>query len=133
MSQKTRIAVIDVNHWHSTYDAAYLNILRDLDDVQLVGVSDTDVAIANDRAQRYETTAFTNYREMLDTTKPDFVIALGRHIDMPTTARYLIEAGVPFLMEKPMGLLAILEEETLFPKASDKTFEDSFGRKAICL
>ena len=23
------------------------------------------------------------------------------------------------LMEKPMGLLAILEEETLFPKASD--------------
>ena len=103
MSQKTRIAVIDVNHWHSTYDAAYLNILRALDDVQLVGVSDTDVAIANDRAQRYETTAFTNYQEMLETTKPDFVIALGRHIDMPTTARYLIEAGVPFLMEKPMG------------------------------
>ena len=28
------------------------------------------------------------------------------------------------LMEKPMGLLAILEEETLFPKATDKSFED---------
>jgi len=28
------------------------------------------------------------------------------------------------LMEKPMGLMAILEEETMFPKASDKTFED---------
>ena len=28
------------------------------------------------------------------------------------------------LMEKPMGLLAILEEETLFPKASDKSFND---------
>merc|ERR1719209_230005 len=26
-------------------------------------------------------------------------------------------------MEKPMGLMAILEEETMFPKASDQTFE----------
>jgi len=23
-----RVAVIDVSHWHSTYDAAYLSILR---------------------------------------------------------------------------------------------------------
>merc|ERR1711978_532038 len=28
------------------------------------------------------------------------------------------------LFEKPMGILAILEEESLFPKATDKTFED---------
>merc|ERR1711971_708822 len=27
-------------------------------------------------------------------------------------------------MEKPMGLMAILEEETMFPKATDKSFED---------
>ena len=28
------------------------------------------------------------------------------------------------MFEKPMGILAILEEESLFPKASDKTFEE---------
>merc|ERR1712184_6818 len=28
------------------------------------------------------------------------------------------------MFEKPMGIWAILEEETLFPKSSDKTFED---------
>ena len=28
------------------------------------------------------------------------------------------------MFEKPMGILAILEEETLFPKATDKSFED---------
>ena len=28
------------------------------------------------------------------------------------------------LFEKPMGILPILEEETIYPKASDKTFED---------
>ena len=25
-----RVAVIDVSHWHSAYDAAYLRVLRDL-------------------------------------------------------------------------------------------------------
>jgi len=42
------------------------------------------------------------------------------------------------LMEKPMGVLAILEEESMFPKASDKTFEDKLktnhlGKSALFL
>merc|ERR1719391_1613964 len=28
------------------------------------------------------------------------------------------------MFEKPLGILAILEEESLFPKATDKTFEE---------
>lgn len=43
---------------------------------------------------------------MIDSTKPEFVIALGRHVDMPETARHLINVGIPFLMEKPMGTTA---------------------------
>eukprot|EP00092_Neocalanus_flemingeri_P038409 GFUD01041816.1.p1 GENE.GFUD01041816.1~~GFUD01041816.1.p1 ORF type:complete len:1588 (+),score=475.81 GFUD01041816.1:64-4764(+) len=35
------------------------------------------------------------------------------------------------LMEKPMGLLAILEEETLFPKASDKSFDDKLKENLL--
>ena len=34
-------------------------------------------------------------------------------------------------MEKPMGLLAILEEETLFPKATDKSFEDKLKENLL--
>jgi predicted dehydrogenase len=96
-------AVIDVSHWHSTYDAAYLRVLTDLG-VPIAGVSDRDPAIAEDRARRFNSRAFTDYREMLDAVRPDFVIALGRHVDMPETARHLIAAGIPFLMEKPMGV-----------------------------
>merc|ERR1719266_2820994 len=35
------------------------------------------------------------------------------------------------MMEKPMGLLAILEEETLFPKASDKSFEEKLKENLL--
>ncbi len=46
-------------------------------------------------------------REGIDWTNVDFGMDLQKCIDM---------------FEKPMGLLAILEEESLFPKATDQTF-----------
>ena len=102
MAQIRRVAVTEVSHWHSTYDAAYLRVLRDLD-LDIVGVSDRDPTIAEDRAQRFGSNAFTDYRAMLDETKPEFVVALGRHVDVPEIARFPIETGLPFIMEKPMG------------------------------
>lgn len=117
MTMPERIAVIDVSHWHSTYDASYLSILTDLGR-DIVGVSDRDETIARDRAERFDSKPFTDFREMIAQTKPEFVIALGRHSDMPETFRFLVEAGVPFLMEKPWGVdadtvdgLATLAEE----------------------
>jgi predicted dehydrogenase len=103
MTMPARIAVIDVSHWHSTYDASYLRILKDLDR-QIVGVSDRNEAIAQDRATRFNSTPYTDYRQMIEETKPEFVIALGRHCHMPETFDYLVDAGVPFLMEKPWGV-----------------------------
>ena len=41
------------------------------------------------------------------------------------------------MFEKPMGLWAILEEESLFPKATDKSFEEklkaSLGKLPVFL
>lgn len=98
-----RVAVIDVSHWHSVNDASYLRILQGYE-LDIVGVSDRNTAIADDRAQRFRSVAFTDYRQMIDKTHPDFVVALGRHIDMPATFRYLVSTGIPFLMEKPWGV-----------------------------
>jgi predicted dehydrogenase len=102
MTMPKRFAVIDVSHWHSVHDAAYCRLLRELDR-EIVGVSDQDAAIARDRAARFGGRAFTDYRQMIETVTPDFVIALGRHTDMPDTFRYLVETGLPFIMEKPWG------------------------------
>src|SRR5215469_1831381 len=97
-----RIAAIDVSHWHSAYDAAYLRVLRDLG-CDIVGVSDRDERIAKDRAAHFGSTPFTDYRRMIEATRPEFVVALGRHFGMPETFRFLVDAGIPFLMEKPWG------------------------------
>src|SRR5260370_37580865 len=40
---------------------------------------------------------------MIEAAKPEFVLALGRHCDMPGIFRFLVDAGVPFVMEKPWG------------------------------
>ena len=102
MSIPKRVAAIDVSHWHSAYDASYLRILLDLG-CDIVGVSDRAERIARDRAERFGSAPFTDYRRMIEATRPEFVIALGRHCDMPETFRFLVDAGIPFIMEKPWG------------------------------
>jgi predicted dehydrogenase len=102
-----RIAAIGVGHWHALFDAAYLKTLARMPDVRLVGVQDTDAALAAQRsAQTGGPPAYTDFREMLSVTKPDFVLALGRPSTMAGIAHFLIDEGYPFLMEKPMGLNA---------------------------
>jgi predicted dehydrogenase len=102
-----RIAAIEVGHWHSLYDAAYLKTLVKMPDMQLVGVQDPDAAMAAARAAELGgPPVFTDFREMLAATRPDFVVALGRPSAMAGIAHHLLDEGYPFLMEKPMGLNA---------------------------
>jgi predicted dehydrogenase len=99
-----RIAAIGVSHWHSLYDAAYLRRLARMPDVQLVGLHDPNPQIAAQRSAAVgNLPIFTDYAQMLGETHPDFVLALGDHRAMATTAHYLLDHGYPFLMEKPMG------------------------------
>ena len=102
-----RVAAIEVSHWHALYDAAYLRHLVTLPDVRLCGISDPSGEILAHRAAALgQPPTFTDYRAMLAETRPDFVIALGRHSGMAETAHHLLDAGLPFLMEKPIGISA---------------------------
>jgi predicted dehydrogenase len=114
----TRIAAIGVSHWHSLYDSAYLRHLAGVPDVELVGLEDSSAEIAAARAAILgNPPVFTDYREMLARTRPDFVIALGRPRHMPEVAHYLLDHRYPFLMEKPMGVNAA-EVDRLAEKAA---------------
>jgi predicted dehydrogenase len=102
-----RIAAIGVSHWHSLYDSAYLLHLATMRGFELVALHDESAAIAAKRASVLgHPPVFTDYREMLARTRPDFVIALGPHNRMAETAHHLLDHGYPFLMEKPMGINA---------------------------
>ena len=104
---RIRIAAIGVGHWHSLHDAAYLRLLAEMADVELVGLQDSNASVAAERAAALGgPPVFTDYRAMLDRTRPDFVLALGEHDRMAETAHFLIERGYPFMMEKPMGVSA---------------------------
>jgi predicted dehydrogenase len=100
-----RVAAIGVCHWHSLYDASYLRHLATMSDVEIVGIHDETSEIAAHRAEAIGVTAatFTDYMEMLSAVEPDFVLALGRHDTMAATAHYLLDSGIPFMMEKPMS------------------------------
>jgi predicted dehydrogenase len=95
-----RVAVIGAGHYHATLAPFYLRILQN-EKLDIVGVHDPDRAVAEDRARRCNSTPFTDYRMMIDKTKPEFVLSLNRHVDMPGPFRFLVDSGIPFLAEKP--------------------------------
>ena len=98
-----RVAVIGVDHYHATSTTNYLRILQN-EKVDILGVHAPDDAIATKWAGEYNSTPYTDYRVMIEKTKPEFIVALGKHVAMPAEFRFLVDTGIPFLMEKPWGI-----------------------------
>jgi predicted dehydrogenase len=120
MPAPVRIAAIEVSHWHSLWDAAYLRHLAAMSDVRLVGLHDPRADIAARRAAALgDPPVFTDYRTMLAAVRPDFVVLLGRHRGMAEAAHHLLDEGYPFLVEKPVGVNA-LETHGVAAKAAAK-------------
>ena len=118
-----RVAAIEVSHWHALNDAAYLRHLIAMPDVELVAVQDSDASLVAKRAAEVgNPPTYTDYRKMLELTRPDFVVALGRHSQMAAIAHDLLDAGYPFLMEKPMGISAAEVEQVAAKAAKQKAF-----------
>jgi len=97
------VSLIGVDHYHATSTPNYLRILQS-QHLAILGVHAPDSAVAAKWAAQYGSTAYTDYRVMIEKTKPEFVVALGRHAAMPAEFRFLVETRIPFLMEKPWGL-----------------------------
>jgi predicted dehydrogenase len=98
-----RVAVIGVDHYHATSTPNYLRILQS-QKLVIAGVHAPDASMASKWAAQYGSTPYTDYRTMIEKTKPEFVVALGHHAAMPAEFRFLVETRIPFLMEKPWGI-----------------------------
>jgi predicted dehydrogenase len=105
-----RIAAIEVSHWHALYDAAYLRHLVAMPDVELVTVQDSNADLVAKRAAEVGSPpTFTDYRKMLSTTRPDFVVALGRHRQMAGIAHDLLDQAIPFARPFRVAILATVD------------------------
>jgi predicted dehydrogenase len=98
-----KLVFIGASHWHLPL---YLDPALNIDGVQVVGVSDPDAAFVMALATRLDCAGDTDFRALCRKTRPDFVVALGRHCDMVEEATFLLEEGIPFALEKPCGLSA---------------------------
>jgi predicted dehydrogenase len=96
-----KLAFIGASHWHLSLDPAL-----EVPGARVVGISDPDPGFVADMAERLGCIGDTDFRALCRKTRPDFVFALGRHSDMVEQARFLIEEGIPFALEKPCGLNA---------------------------
>lgn len=99
MTQKLRYGLIGVGA--NVYGMHHPGL--QLDTVDVVGVCDLREDV-NERAQgEWEAPAFTDYRQMIDETKPDVVVIMTPHPWHAPMAIYALEAGCHVLVEKPMA------------------------------
>lgn len=95
-----RICFAGAGHWHTRL---YLQPAMELADVEIVGIEDRDITQAKRWADTCGCRAYSDLDSMCESERPDFVFALGRHVDMSNSGQYLANAGIPFALEKPCG------------------------------
>jgi predicted dehydrogenase len=93
-----KLAFIGASHWHLWL---YLEPALEVPGAQVVGIGDPDPGFVASLSEKLGCVGNTDFRALCRETKPDFVFALGRHSDMVEEARFLIEEGIPFALEKP--------------------------------
>ena len=111
-----RIAFLGVSHWHVPL------YFPGLPENSVVAVSDASPEIAQRFAGQLNCPCYTDWRKLLDEVKPDFVFAFARHCDMKEMALELIARGLPFTMEKPMGMRAADVDEIIAAAEKARAF-----------
>lgn len=94
-----KVAVIGVGNMGRNHARVYW----EMPDADLVGVADMNTTVAASIAARYNTMAYTDYRQMLDEQRPDAVticVPTSRHLEV---AMEVIRRGIHLLIEKPIA------------------------------
>lgn len=95
--KKVRVGVVGVGRMGQYHVGVYSQIFH----TDLVGVADINEQRAREIAEKYNTAAYTDYRELLD--KVEVVsVAVPTRYHHPV-ARDFLKAGVHVLLEKPMA------------------------------
>lgn len=94
-----KVAVLGVGSMGSSHARVY----AEMDDVRLVGVADSDEAMARRVARRYGCGAYADFRQLLDEQRPDLVSVAVPTRSHAAVAGEAIRRGVHVLIEKPLA------------------------------
>lgn len=85
--------------------ANHLRVLRDFnqEQAQVVGVAEASEPVLQSAASRFHIAGYTDYRQMIEETRPDLLaVVVPTHLHF-TVAAYALERGIHVLLEKPMA------------------------------
>lgn len=81
----------------------HIRILIDLDSVDLVGIADTSPQRLEQVLRGRTVTGYSDATEMLDATKPDFMVIATPTVAHAETAELALSRGIHVLVEKPIA------------------------------
>jgi predicted dehydrogenase len=94
-----RVAFAGVGHWHAAH---HLRSLLSAG-ARIVGVWDERADVAERVAAEIGCSTYRDWQVLFEQGQPDFALIMGRPNETGRMARWLLEAGVPFAAEKPLG------------------------------
>lgn len=97
-----RLAVAGVNHGH----ASFILGRKPVGDFELVGVFETNKELVQSYAARYKFSPgiiYNDLAKMLDTVKPDAVVAFGSIFDHMAVVEACAPRGIHVMVEKPLA------------------------------
>jgi predicted dehydrogenase len=109
---KTRTIILGASHWHVPLYARAIG-----EEHQVVGISDDNVSLVQGLAKAWGAPVEADWRTLLDLPEVGLAYVFGPHDGMAEKCLALIERGVPFVVEKPLG--TSLAEMVQVRKAAD--------------
>lgn len=100
MLKSVEVAVIGAG----TIAARHVRVLSRINNVRVTSVTDLEYDRAADLAQHVGAGVYTSYHEMLDETQPDAAYVLLPPFAHGAVEQELITRGIPFFVEKPLGV-----------------------------
>ncbi|NQD89765.1 Gfo/Idh/MocA family oxidoreductase [Paenarthrobacter sp. CM16] len=93
-----RTLILGASHWHAPL---YARAIAEEHDV--IGVSDDDVSLVQELADGWGAPVEADWKKLVDLPNVGLAYVFGPHEGMAEKCHALIERGIPFVVEKPLG------------------------------
>ena len=93
-----RTIILGASHWHVPLCTRAIG-----EEHQVVGISDEDVSLVRGLAEAWSAPVEADWRSLVDLPDLGLAYVFGPHSGMAENCLALIERGIPFVVEKPLG------------------------------